>query len=53
MSPHHVSHLVRHAMQEKKHPKFAGLVLVVVGLFLAPWLIGIPIVLMGIYKLTR
>jgi hypothetical protein len=48
-----VGKAVHMAMKEKKHPKLAGVVLLVIGLFLTPWLIGIPIVCLGIYKLSQ
>ncbi len=53
MSYQHLPHVIHKAMHEKKHPKLAGLVLIVIGLFLTPWLIGIPILFMGIYKLSK
>jgi hypothetical protein len=53
MSLHHLTHLVHGALHEKEHPKFAGAVLVGVGLILTPFLIGIPILLVGIYKLSQ
>jgi len=53
MSWHHLTHIVHGAMHEKQNPKLAGVVLVVIGLFLTPILIGIPILLLGIYKLSQ
>jgi hypothetical protein len=47
----HLPHLIHAAANEKQHPKFAGVVLIVIGLFLTPWLIGIPILGYGVYKL--
>lgn len=44
----HAAHVAAH---EKKHPKLAGLGLIFIGFFLAPMLIGIPIMIYGIYKL--
>lgn len=49
----HLPHVIHRAMHEKEHPKMAGVVLIVVGLFFTPWLIGIPILLLGIYKLCK
>jgi len=46
-------HAVQHAAHEKKSNKFAALVLIVVGFFFAPMLIGIPIMLLGFYKLFK
>jgi hypothetical protein len=51
MFPHWLQHAV-HASHEKDHPKLAGMMLCFIGLFLAPWLIGIPILIYGIYKLA-
>jgi hypothetical protein len=53
LSKNHLPHVIHGAWHEKKNPKLAGLVLIVIGLFLTPWLIGIPILLMGIYKLSQ
>jgi hypothetical protein len=53
MSNHHLPHLIHGAMHEKKHPKIAGMMLIIVGIFLTPWLIGIPILILGIYKLSQ
>ena len=50
---HHLPDLVHKAIEEKKHPKIAGIILIVVGLFLTPWLIGLPILGLGIYKLCE
>jgi len=52
VSNRHLPHFVHGAWHEKKHPRLGGVVLIVIGLFLTPWLIGIPILGMGIYKLT-
>lgn len=53
MSLHHLTHLVHGALHEKENPKLAGAVLVVVGLVLTPFLIGLPILLVGLYKLSQ
>jgi hypothetical protein len=53
MSHDPLTHLVHHAVKEKEHPVFLGVMLIIVGLFLTPWLIGIPIVIFGIYKLCQ
>jgi len=50
---HHLPHIVHQAMEETKNPKFAGVILIIIGLFLTPWLIGIPILILGIYKLFQ
>jgi hypothetical protein len=45
-------HATHAAMHEKKHPKLAGVGLIIIGLFLTPVpFIGLPIVGYGIYKL--
>ncbi len=49
---HHLPHVIHGAMEEKKHPKLAGITLIVIGLFLTPWIIGLPILGYGIYKLS-
>ena len=43
--------MVAHAAHEDS--KLAGVVLIVVGFFLAPFLIGIPLMLFGAYKLCK
>ena len=47
---HVMVHGARHAEKDGNH-KLAGVVYIVVGFFLTPWLIGIPIMLYGFYKL--
>jgi hypothetical protein len=49
---HNLPHLIHGAMHEKDHPKLAGVMLIIVGLFLTPFVIGIPILLLGMYKLS-
>jgi hypothetical protein len=46
-----VRHAVHAAAHEKKNPKFAGVMLIIIGLCFTPWLIGIPIVFIGFRKL--
>ena len=52
MSSHwlHAAHAAAH---EKEHPKIAGVMLIVIGFFLAPMLVGIPIMIYGFYKLAN
>lgn len=55
MGHHHWLHWL-HAAQEEGHRgnhKAAGVAYLVVGLFMAPVLIGIPIMLYGLYKLAK
>jgi len=49
----HWIHAAHKAAHEKKHPKLAGLLMIVIGLFLTPWLIGIPILIYGFCKLAE
>lgn len=44
-------HYAAHAAHDKKNPKLSGVVLIVIGLCLAPFIIGIPIMAWGFYKL--
>jgi hypothetical protein len=53
MLPHGLHHVLHAAAHDKKNPKLAGVVLIFIGLFLTPWLIGIPIVIYGICKLAK
>lgn len=46
-----VHHAVHAAAHEKKNPKLAGVILIVIGVFFTPFLIGIPIMIYGFYKL--
>jgi hypothetical protein len=46
-------HALHAAAHEKKHPKLAGVMLIIIGLFLTPWLIGLPIMGYGFYKLCE
>jgi len=55
MSHHHWLHGL-HAAQHESHRgnhKAAGLAYIVVGFFMAPLLIGIPIMCYGFYKLLK
>jgi len=33
--------------------KFAGIVYIIIGLFLTPFIIGIPIIILGVWHLSR
>jgi len=44
---------IQAAAHEEKHPKVAGLILMVIGFFFVPMLIGIPMMLYGFYKLLK
>ena len=46
-----VRHAIHAAVNEKKNPKLAGVILIIIGLCFTPWLIGIPIVIYGFCKL--
>ena len=48
---HHAIHAAHNS--EGKSPVLASIVYIVVGLFFAPALIGIPILIYGIYKLVK
>ncbi len=52
MSPwvHHTIHAGRH---QKENPKMAGLMFIIIGFFLAPFLIGIPMIFYGGYLLAK
>jgi hypothetical protein len=53
MDMKHIGHIVHAASHEEQHPKLAGVVLIIIGLFFTPWLIGIPILIYGFYKLLK
>lgn len=55
MSWHHLAHLLHgaHHESERGNHKLAGVVYLVAGFFLAPLIIGIPLMIYGAYKLTR
>jgi hypothetical protein len=53
MPAHWWYHAVQQAAHEKEHTKVAGVILIIFGFFTAPLLIGIPIMLLGFYKLLR
>lgn len=44
---------VRAAVNDKEHPKLSAVMLIIIGLFFTPWLIGIPILIFGCWKLCR
>ena len=48
---HYLHHA--HKADEGGNHKLAGVILIVVGFFLAPALIGIPIMIYGFYKLCK
>lgn len=52
---HHWWHFLHHAKHASDHGqnKIAGVILLIVGFFLAPMLIGIPLMLFGAYKLLK
>lgn len=51
----HLSHYVHlaHRADEEGHGKWAGVMFLIIGFFLAPMLIGIPLMCYGIYKLCK
>jgi hypothetical protein len=38
---------------QKENPKMAGLMLIVIGFFLAPFLVGIPMIFYGGYLVAK
>lgn len=46
-------HGAAHAAHNKSNPKLAGIILIVIGFFLAPMLIGIPLMIFGFVKLFK
>jgi hypothetical protein len=46
-----IRHATRAAVNDKTNPKLSGVILIVIGMCFTPWLVGIPIVLYGFYKL--
>jgi hypothetical protein len=51
---HHWWHLLHSAHHgEHDSPKLAAVLYIIVGFFFAPMLIGIPILLYGLYKLFK
>jgi hypothetical protein len=54
MSNHwiHGIHAAHRASHQGSH-KAAGVIYLIVGFFMAPFLIGIPIMIYGVYKLTK
>ncbi|MEM7205319.1 MAG: hypothetical protein AAF628_34000 [Planctomycetota bacterium] len=55
MSHHPWFHLVHGAAHEAQrgNSKVAGVMFIIIGFFTAPMLIGIPIMLLGLWKLCR
>ena len=55
MSHHHWMHGMHAAHREshRRNHKAAGVIYIIVGFFLAPMLIGIPIMLYGLCKLVK
>jgi hypothetical protein len=49
MWQHHVIHTAAH----DKESKLGAVILVVMGLFFTPFMIGIPILLVGLYRLFK
>lgn len=52
MSDHWQHHLI-HSAAHEKDSKLAAVVLIVMGLFFTPFLIGFPILFLGIYRLCK
>ena len=51
MMDHLARHAATHALKTKgEDRKAGGIVLIVLGIFLTPVLIGIPLILIGLYK---
>lgn len=42
-----------HTADHQGHGKLAGVICIVLGIFLTPMLIGIPLILYGLYKLVK
>lgn len=45
---HHVIHAAAH-----EESKFGAVIMIVMGLFFTPFLIGIPVLLFGLYRLCK
>lgn len=52
MSHHWQTHVL-HAAAHDKNSKVAAVALIVMGLFFTPFMIGIPILLLGLYRLFK
>lgn len=48
----HLAHVAHHADKEG-NSRAAGVVWIVIGFFLTPALVGVPIVAFGVYKLCK
>jgi hypothetical protein len=48
----HWAHAAGHALQDK-NDKHSGWALLIIGFFLAPMLIGIPLMIIGLFKLNK
>lgn len=48
----HVAHMAKHA-SEQGNDKTAGVLWIVGGFFLTPFVVGIPMIGFGIYKLCK
>jgi hypothetical protein len=46
-------HDTAHRASHQGSHKAAGVIYLIVGFFMAPFLIGIPIMIYGVYKLTK
>jgi hypothetical protein len=42
-----------HAAAHDKNSKLAAVVLIVMGLFFTPFMIGIPVLILGVYRLFK
>jgi hypothetical protein len=54
--PEMLDHLQRHLIQaavQEKDSNIGAVILVIIGLFFTPFLIGIPLLLVGLYKLSK
>jgi len=50
---HHWFHVLHAAQHDKSDSKWTAVLLIVVGFFLAPMLIGIPLMIMGFIRLFK
>ena len=53
MNPQDWQYHVVHAAASDKNSKVGAVAMIVVGLFFTPFMIGIPILIMGIYRLCK
>lgn len=49
----HWQHHLLHKAAHEENSKLAAVVMIVMGLFFTPFLIGIPVLLLGIYRLFK